>query len=300
MRENLITAVITLVSKNKKYYLLHFKLIINILQKYDITKYRTDKLSDFVKDFYFKVDKNKLLDIKIYLKKKFTVGSDICVQETIFRKKKIIACDMDKTIVSSESIDLIGKKYQKSSKISKLTKDAMSGKINFNNSIIQRTKFLKGMSINEIEEVAQHIKTTKYADSVIKTLNKFGCHTMLISGGYEILANLIGKKIGFKEIISNKLIIKDNVLTGNLKGTIINGKGKLNHLKKRLKFYKFNKQQTLAVGDGHNDIEMIRFASLGVSWKGYPEVNAAADALANNNFKSILYFQGYSDDEIIS
>ena len=69
MRENLITAVITLVSKNKKYYLLHFKLIINILQKYDITKYRTDKLSDFVKDFYFKVDKNKLLDIKIYLKK---------------------------------------------------------------------------------------------------------------------------------------------------------------------------------------------------------------------------------------
>ena len=67
-----------------------------------------------------------------------------------------------------------------------------------------------------------------------------------------------------------------------------------------MKFYKFNKQQTLAVGDGHNDIEMIRFASLGVAWKGYPEVNAAADALANNNFKSILYFQGYSDNEIIS
>ena len=93
---------------------------------------------------------------------------------------------------------------------------------------MQRTKILKGLSVKKIKEIAKYIKLTKNVDIVIKTMNKNNTHTMLISGGYEIFANIIGKKIGFKEIISNKPDDKNGILNGHLKGTIIDGKEKLN------------------------------------------------------------------------
>ena len=115
---------------------------------------------------------------------------------------------MDKTVVN-ETIDLIGEKILNNNKISELTKMAMNGSINFNKSIIERTKILKGISIEEIKKQLNDIKLTKDVKTVIKTLNKNGCHTMLISGGYEIFADVIGKKIGFKEIISNIPVSKN-------------------------------------------------------------------------------------------
>ena len=98
----------------------------------------------------------------------------------------------------------------------------MNGSVNFDRSIIERTKILKGIPIEEINNIIGHIKLTKDVDTVIKTMNKNGCHTMLISGGYDLIANVIGKRIGFKEIISNKPISKNGILTGELKGNIIN------------------------------------------------------------------------------
>jgi phosphoserine phosphatase len=236
--------------------------------------------------------------MKLACKSHLSKGSDICIQENKFRKKKVIACDMDKTVINIETIDLIGEKILNNNKIAVLTKKAMSGGINYSNSIIQRTKILKGISINQIKHTAKYIKLTKDVDIVIKTLNKHGCHTMLISGGYEIFANIIGKKIGFKEIISNIPISNKGVLTGGLKGEIVDGKGKLYYLKKRIKELNAKKFQTIAVGDGQNDIDMIKYAGLGVAWNGFPKVKKAADVLANYNFKSILYFQGYSDRDI--
>ena len=205
---------------------------------------------------------------------------------------------MDKTVIDVETIDLIGNEILNNNKIAELTKKAMSGGINYKNSIIERTKILKGISIKDIEQTAKKIKITKGVIEVIKTLNYHGCHTMLISGGYEIFANVVGKKIGFKEIISNKPASKNGMLTGELKGKIIDGKGKLNCLKKRVKVLNLKKIQTLAIGDGQNDIDMISYANIGIAWKGYPKVKKIADVLLNYNFKSVLYFQGYSDKDI--
>ncbi|MEC8100465.1 MAG: HAD-IB family phosphatase, partial [Pseudomonadota bacterium] len=155
------------------------------------------------------------------------------------------------------------------------------------------------ISAKEILKIIKYIKITKDAEKVIKTMNNEGCHTMLISGGYEILANVIGKKIGFKEVVSNKPILSDGMLTGELKGSVIDGRGKLNSFKKSVKRLNIKNYETLAVGDGQNDIDIIKYASLGISWNGFPNVNKSADALARSNFKSILYFQGYSDNEIV-
>ena len=299
MNKKIIISAITLVSKNKECYLIHNKKITNLLKKYNIKNVKTNKLSILAKDFFINIDLKTFKKIKSYFKSNTYKGSDLCFQENLFRKKKIIACDMDKTAICNETVDLIGEIILKNSQISELTKKAMSGNVNFNKSIIERTKILKGISIKEINKVISHIKLTKDVDTVIKTMNKNGCHTMLISGGYDIIANIIGKKIGFKEIISNKPISKNGNLTGALKGTIVDGKGKLNFFKNSIKLYNVKKKETLAIGDGQNDIDMIRFASLGVSWKGFPKVNKAADALVAHSFKSILYFQGYSDEEII-
>ncbi len=299
MNKKIIKAVITLVSKNKECYLIHSKKITDLLKKYNIKNIETNKLSSLVKDIFININLKNFEKIKLNFKSKDFEGSDLCIQENVFRKKKIVACDMDKTAICIETIDLIGKKILKNNLISELTLKAMNGTVNFDRSIIERTKILKGIPIEEINNIIGHIKLTKDVDTVIKTMNKNGCHTMLISGGYDLIANVIGKRIGFKEIISNKPISKNGILTGELKGNIINGKGKLNFLKNTIEARNANQNDTLAIGDGQNDIDMIKFASMGISWKGYPKVNKVANALANYSFKSILYFQGYSDKDII-
>ncbi len=300
MTKKIITAVITLVSKNTEHYFNHSNEIINLLEKYKIKIFKTNKLSDLVKDFFINIKYDQLEKIKLDFKSNLFGGSDLCIQENFSRKKKIIACDMDKTVITIETIDLIAKRILKNSNISKLTEKAMRGNLNFKKSIEERTKILKGISVDEIINIISSIKITNNAEKVIKTLNKNGCHTLLISGGYNLVADIIGKKIGFKEIISNKPVLNNGRLTGELKGTLIDGKGKLNFLKKIMKINNANKYETLAIGDGYNDIEMIKFSGLGISWKGFPKVNIAADAIANNNFKSMLYFQGYMESEIIT
>ncbi len=300
MKQKSFIAVITLVSLDKTCYLSDKNHIESIIKKYNVKVIKTNKLSKYVIDIFFMIDQKTFKNLKLNLKLFLFKGSDVCIQESRFRKKKVIACDMDKTVIKVETIDLIGEKILKNNAISDITKKAMSGEIFYSNSIMQRTKILKGLSVKKIKEIAKYIKLTKDVDIVIKTMNKNNTHTMLISGGYEIFANIIGKKIGFKEIISNKPYDRNGILNGQLKGTIIDGKEKLNYLKKRVTLLKVKKVESMAIGDGQNDIEMIRYAGLGIAWKGFPKVRETADALANHDFKSILYFQGYNDEDIIT
>ena len=131
-------------------------------------------------------------------------------------------------------------------------------------------------------------------------MNNYGHHTMLISGGYDLIANSIGKKVGFKEIRCNTLELANNRLTGNLENTILDKKGKLFHLKSSVKKLNIKKDFTLAVGDGDNDIDMIKYSGLGVAWNAYKKVRLAADVSIGFSFKSMLYFQGYTDKEILN
>ena len=130
-------------------------------------------------------------------------------------------------------------------------------------------------------------------------MNNYGHHTMLISGGYDLIVNSIGKKVGFKEIRCNTLEVANNQLTGNLKNTILDKKGKLSHIKNTIKKLNIKKDLTLAIGDGDNDIDMIKYSGLGIAWNAYEKVSHAADVSIRFNFKSLLYFQGFTDDEII-
>jgi len=212
----------------------------------------------------------------------------------------LIACDMDMTIINLETINLINDNLLKNNQISKITEEAMSGNINFKKSIITRTKLLKGIKKEEIANLIKKIKINEGVESVIRTMNNYGYHTMLISGGYDLIANSIGKKVGFKEIRCNTLEVVNNILTGNLKNTILDKKEKLSCLKSAIKKLNINKDLTLAIGDGDNDIDMIKYSGLGVAWNAYEKVKFAADVSIGFNFKSLLYFQGYTDKEILN
>ena len=291
--------VLTLVALNKKTFEECCISIQEIFIEINITVLYSKKLSRYVIDIYFNCQTREynILKKKIYLLKN---KADLLIQKVKNRKKYLIACDMDMTIIDVETVNLINDNLLQNAQISNITEKAMNGNIDFKKSIIARTKLLKGINKRDILNLIKKITVNKGVKNVIKTMNKYGYHTMLISGGYDIIADTIGKEIGFKEVKCNSLEIINNKLSGNLKNTVLDKKGKLFHIKNTMKKYNIKKEMTIAVGDGDNDIEMIKFAGLGIGWNCYPKVSIVADVSIGKTFKSILYFQGYNDKEIIS
>ena len=291
--------VLTLVATNEKNYKDCIAFIQNIFNERKVSVSQSKNLSNLVLDIYFTC---YLEDFNFMRKKIYSLNkkADLLMQRVKYRKKKLIACDMDMTIINVETINLINDNLLKNNQISNITKDAMSGNISFGKSIITRTKLLKGIKKVEITNLIKKIKINEGVESVIKTMNNYGHHTMLISGGYDLIANSIGKKVGFKEIRCNTLEVVNNQLTGNLENTILDKKGKLSHLKSSIKKLNIKKDLTIAVGDGDNDIDMIKYSGLGVAWNAYEKVKLAADVSIGFNFKSLLYFQGYTDKEILN
>ena len=291
--------VLTLVATNEKNYNDCIAFIQNIFNEREVSISQSKKLTNLVLDIYFtcNLDDFNFMRKKIYgLNKK----ADLLMQKVKYRKKKLIACDMDMTIINVETIDLINDNLLKNNQISNITKNAMSGNISFGKSIIIRTKLLKGIKKLEITNLIKKININEGVESVIRTMNNYGHHTMLISGGYDLIANSIGKKVGFKEIRCNTLEVVNNQLTGNLENTILDRKGKLFHLKSTIKKLNIKKDLTLAVGDGDNDIDMIKYSGLGIAWNAFKKVKLAADVSIKFSFKSLLYFQGYTDKEILN
>ena len=298
MHHKYFSFVLTLVATNKKNYKDCIGFIKNVFNEKKTPISELKNLSNFAVDIYFTCN---LINFNFMKKKIYSLNkkADLLMQHVKDRKKQLIACDMDMTIINVETVNLINENLLKNTQISSITEDAMSGNINFKESIIARTKLLKGINKIEILNLIKKIKINEGVESVIRTMNNYGYHTMLISGGYDLIVNSIGKKIGFKEIRCNTLELIDDKLTGSLKNTILDKKGKLFHLRNAIKEKNIKKNLTLAIGDGDNDIEMIKFSSLGIAWNAYEKVKLAADVSIGISFKSLLYFQGYSDSEII-
>jgi len=298
MPYNTISLVLTLVTDNEKSYNHKKKKIQEIFTKYKIELINSKRLTENVIDYLFETNTSTFLKIKDDIAIINVPDEIIFLQKSKTRRKKIIVCDMDMTVINLETINLIGTKILRSNKLTELTRKAMNGEISFKKSILQRTKMLKGINKNEVLNLIKYIKITPGVKSVIRTMNKFGYHTMLVSGGYNILADVIAKQIGFKETICNSLELKNNIITGNLINKIIDKESKFQILKKNIKKLNLVREESLAVGDGDNDIDMIKYAGLGIAWKAYPKVKRVANLSLNKRFKSILYLQGYTDEEI--
>ena len=246
----------------------------------------------------------KLKDFISHLKKNHDLDCNF-IKSTSKRKKKLLIADMDSTIIKEESLDELAKQIGKEEEVSFITNEAMNGRIEFKRALIQRVAIFKGRSSSILETLKNNININDGARELIKTMNINGSVTVLVSGGFTFLTEYLKEKLEFKYTHANSLQIiqtelQNSELTGKIEGPILDKKAKLEYLNKYIKKYKLDKDDTICVGDGANDIEMIHNAGLGVAYKGKASLNRIADIhFDNTNLLGLLYAQGYTDKDII-
>ena len=212
---------------------------------------------------------------------------------------------MDSTIIKEESLDELARQVGKEKEVSFITNEAMNGRIEFKKALEERVAILKGNSTDILENLKKNININHGARELVKTMNMNGSITVLVSGGFTFLTEYLKELLGFKHTHANTLqIIQKEFqkfeITGKVEGPILDKKAKLEYLNKYVKKYNLNYRDTICVGDGANDIEMIKHAGLGVSYYGKSALRKEADLHFNNtNLLGLLYAQGYTDSDII-
>ena len=220
------------------------------------------------------------------------------------RKKKLLVADMDSTIIKEESLNELARHIGKEKEVSFITNEAMNGRLEFKKALIDRVAVLKGNSTDILETLKKSVNINEGAKELVKTMNDNGSKTVLVSGGFTFLTEYLKDLLGFNHTHANTLqIIKKSSkkfeITGKVVGSILDKKAKLTYLSKYVEEYNLNYNDTICVGDGANDIEMIKHAGIGVSFNGKAALNKAADVHFNNtNLLGLLYAQGYTDNEI--
>ena len=220
------------------------------------------------------------------------------------RRKKLLIADMDSTIIREESLDELAKQIGKEKEVSFITNEAMNGRMDFKKALIDRVAILKGHSTNILETLKKSITINDGAKELVKTMNMNGSITVLVSGGFTFLTEYLQELLNFKYTHANSLqIIQKQFqkfeITGKVQGSILDKKAKLQYLNKYVKKYNLDHKDTICVGDGANDIEMIQNAGIGVSYNGKETLNRVADVHFNNtSLLGLLYAQGYTDSEI--
>ena len=220
---------------------------------------------------------------------------DIAVQEeTYFRRnKRLIVFDADMTFLQCEVIDELGKLAGQGEKISNITRQAMSGKMDFKSALRERVRLLKGLPEKALEELSENLPLTAGAKNLVRILKHLGYKIALVSGGFDYFINKLCQRYDLDYGIANQLKIENGLVTGELEGEIIDAQAKENVLISLAKKEGFSLRQVVAVGDGANDIKMLAKAGLGIAFNAKPIVQRQAQASINlHDLKLILYFLG--------
>ena len=214
------------------------------------------------------------------------------------RQKKILICDMDSTIIEEESLDEIAEDAGIGNEIKNLTKRAMKGELNFKDALVQRINLLNSYPLENIFKLNNKIQINDGAIELVEKMKANSCITVLISGGFSPSVSYIAKKIGFDYYHCNNFLYKKKdgkiVLNGCVQSPILDKNAKLDITKSYLKKLNFTLNDVISVGDGANDVNLIKQTGIGVSYKGKQILNNVADVVFNHtNLKGILYLQDY-------
>jgi len=226
---------------------------------------------------------------------------DIAFQEdNIYRRNRRLVCfDMDSTLIQTEVIDELAELAGVGKEVKAITELAMHGDIDFDESFTRRMKLLKGLSEEVLQGVAVNLPLAKGAKRLIDTLKNYGFKTAILSGGFSYFGRYLQKELGIDYLYANQLEIKDGVLTGGYLGDIVNGDKKAEYLKEIAEKEGININQTIAIGDGANDMPMLNVAGLGIAFHAKPKVkNNAQSSISSIGLDGVLYLLGYHDRHI--
>lgn len=246
------------------------------------------------------------IDNKAELTEKFVQISkdldvDIAFQEdNIFRRNRRLVCfDMDSTLIQTEVIDELAELAGVGDEVRTITESAMQGEIDFQESFKRRMKLLKGLNEEVLQDVAGRLPITKGAKRLVDTLHKYGFKTAILSGGFTYFGNYLKEKLDIDYVYANELEIVDGVLTGGYVGEIVDGDKKAQLLKELAKKEGIDIGQTIAVGDGANDLPMLNLAGLGIAYHAKPKVmENAQSSISSIGLDGVLYLLGYHDRHI--
>ena len=213
------------------------------------------------------------------------------------RMRRLICFDMDSTLIQTECIDELAMRAGVGDKVKAITERAMRGEIDFKESFTQRVSLLKGLDVSAMKDIADHLPITEGADRLMSVLKRCGYKIAILSGGFTYFGEQLRRRYGIDYVYANELEIDENgKLTGRYIGDIVDGKRKAELLKLIAQVEQVNLAQTIAVGDGANDLPMISEAGLGIAFHAKPRVKATAQQSINNiGLDGVLYFLGFKD-----
>lgn len=242
--------------------------------------------------------KNKECMKAEFMKLSTELEMDISFQEdSMYRRMRRLICfDMDSTLIETEVIDELAIRAGVGDQVKAITEAAMRGEIDFCESFRQRCALLKGLDVSVMQEIAENLPITEGVDRLMRILKKVGFKIAILSGGFTYFGNFLKQKYNIDYVYANELEIENGKLTGNHVGDIVNGKRKAELLRLIAQVENVDIRQTVAVGDGANDLPMISIAGLGIAFHAKPKVKATAkQSISTIGLDGILYFLGYKD-----
>jgi phosphoserine phosphatase len=228
-------------------------------------------------------------------------GIDISFHvDDIYRHaRKLVVFDMDSTLIQGEVIDVLAQRAGVGAQVAKITASTMEGKIDFKESLTRRVSLLKGLDAKVLPEIARNLVLAEGAERVIQTLKKLGYKIGIISGGFDFFGEYLQNKLGMDYVFANALETENGKISGNIRGDIIDGPKKADLLKTIATVENISLQQTIAVGDGANDLPMISIAGLGIAFHAKPIVKENSEqSISSVGLDGLLYLMGISEREI--
>jgi phosphoserine phosphatase len=226
---------------------------------------------------------------------------DFSIQEdTVYRRnRRLVALDMDSTLIRAEVIDELAKLHGVGAEVSSITDRAMRGEIDFKASFRERVALLRGLPESALREVTDRVPITEGADRLISTLKHFGYRTAIISGGFTQTGERLRREFGIDYVYANDLDVREGRVTGLVRGEIIDAERKARILREICERERIALAQAIAIGDGANDLPMLNVAGLGVAFHAKPVVRESANhAISNFGLDSVLYLMGFSDRDV--
>lgn len=225
---------------------------------------------------------------------------DVIAQPVASRRKRLLVADMDSTMIEQECLDELADRIGLRAPIATITARAMAGDIDFEAALKERVALLAGVTGDDIAQTLARITLTPGARALVATMRAHGAHTALVSGGFTQFTQPIAQRLGFHETFANRLEIVDDALTGRVVEPVQGREGKRAALESLHVRLGLKAEETLAVGDGANDLDMLDAAGLGVAFHAKPKVAAAASArVDHSDLIALLYAQGYRLGEIV-